>query len=103
MNGLTIADQPEQQRYVAMQNDVVVAFAEYRPAATARMFTHTEVSQSLEGQGVGSKLVRFALEDVRQKGMQVVPMCPFVAAYIKRHKDEFLELVQPLQRKVFGL
>jgi uncharacterized protein len=43
-----------------MQNGVVVAFAEYRPAATARMFTHTEVSESLEGQGVGSALVRFA-------------------------------------------
>jgi uncharacterized protein len=97
------ADQPEQQRYVAIHNGEVVAFAEYRPAATARMFTHTEVSEHLEGQGVGSGLVRFALLDVRQKGMQVVPMCPFVAAYIKRHRDEFLELVQPMQRKVFGL
>jgi uncharacterized protein len=103
MSDLTIADQPEQQRYVAIQNGEVVAFAEYRPAASARMFTHTEVSESLEGQGVGSALIRFALLDVRQKGINAVPMCPFVAAYIKRHRDEFLDLVLPLQRGVFGL
>jgi uncharacterized protein len=100
---LTLADQPEQQRYAAIQNGTVVAHAEYRDTTNARMFTHTEVSENLEGQGVASALIRFALEDVKQKGWYAVPMCPFVVAFIERHRAEFLELVQPLQRRVFGL
>lgn len=46
---------------------------------------HTEVDPQFEGQGVGADLVKHALDDVRARGERVVPLCPFVAAYIERH------------------
>ncbi len=96
-------NQTEQQRYAAWQNNQVVAFAEYRATTGALMLTHTEVNQDLEGQGVGSSLIRFALDDIRNKGLHVVPMCPFVVAFIKRHRTEYLDLVATAHRGVFGL
>ena len=49
--------------------------------------THTEVDPSLEGHGVGSKLVEGVLQVVEQNNLKIVPLCPFVTAYLKRHPD----------------
>lgn len=49
--------------------------------------THTEVDPSLEGQGVGSHLVQGVLEFVEQNNLKIVPLCPFVSTYLKRHPD----------------
>ena len=54
--------------------------------------THTEVPAALEGQGVGTELVRQVLEDIKKKELTLVPLCPFVAAYIKKH-PQWRELV----------
>ena len=48
---------------------------------------HTEVPTTLEGKGIGSALVRLTLEDIELKKLQLVPLCPFVAAYIERHPE----------------
>jgi len=64
-----------------------VAIAAYRVEEDAVVFTHTEVPQALEGQGVGSRLVRGALADVRLRGLKARPLCPFVAGYIERHPE----------------
>lgn len=48
---------------------------------------HTEVPEALEGQGIGSELVLQALEDIEKTGYRLIPLCPFVAAYIKRHPE----------------
>ena len=53
---------------------------------------HTEVPPEAEGQGVGGKLVRFALDHARSEGLRVVPFCAFAKAYIQRH-DEYADLV----------
>ena len=103
MSEILFTDDPEKQRYIATQNNHVVALAEYRATTGALMLTHTEVNQDLEGQGVGSSLIRFALDDIRAKGLHVVPMCPFVVAFIKRHRAEYLDLVAAAHRGVFGL
>jgi predicted GNAT family acetyltransferase len=55
-------------------------------------FTHTEVPPELNGRGIGSTLVRGALEQVRFRGLKVVPKCPFVAAYMGKH-PEFNDLL----------
>lgn len=49
--------------------------------------THTEVPMQLEGKGIGSTLVKKTLENIEQRKLHVVPMCPFVAAYIKKHPE----------------
>jgi predicted GNAT family acetyltransferase len=61
------------------------ALAFYRMELGVITFLHTEVPQELSGGGVGSRLVRGALEEVRKLGLKVVPKCPFVAAYIGKH------------------
>jgi uncharacterized protein len=55
---------------------------------------HTEVAPSEEGQGLGGRLVAGALADIRTRGLRVVPVCMFVAAYIKRHPEQ-RDLVAP--------
>lgn len=49
--------------------------------------THTEVPIELEGKGIGSSLVKKALEDIKSQNLRLVPLCPFVATYIKRHPE----------------
>lgn len=91
------------QRYELSLGGAVVGFAEFRPAgAEAVMLPHTVVDEGHEGEGLGSQLARFALDDIRAQGKRVVPMCPFIAAYIQRH-PEYTDLVHPQQRGVFGL
>jgi predicted GNAT family acetyltransferase len=68
--------------------DGQLAIAAYEQREGALVFTHTEVPEALEGQGVGSRLVRAALADARERGLKVVPLCHFVEAYIERHPEE---------------
>ena len=56
------------------------------------VFTHTLVPHAIEGKGVGSKLIRAALDSARDQGLKVVPQCPFVAVYIDRH-PEYRDLI----------
>lgn len=85
---LTIQDNPDLRRYEALDEAGVVAgFAEYRRRGDLVVFTHTEVDDAFEGQGVGSTLVRAALDDVREAGLRVRPLCPFFKDYIDRHPE----------------
>ena len=96
-------DAPDASRYEArlVPNDgpanPAVAFAAYVRRPGAIVFTHTEVPPALEGRGVGSRLARDALDDARRRGLAVIPRCPFVAAYIRRH-PEYRDLV-PADRR----
>lgn len=65
-----------------------LAVAVYERLDGALVFNHTEVPQALEGQGVGSRLIKAALADARRQNLKVVPLCEFVAAYIERHPEE---------------
>lgn len=81
------------ERYEA-EFDGVQAFAAYKLHDGAITFTHTSVPHKIAGQGIGSRIVRFALNDARMRGWKVVPRCPFVADYIRRH-PEYQDLVAP--------
>lgn len=74
-------------RYVLEVDGQDLGFAEYRDDGQRQIFTHTEVDQSLSGQGMGSKLVRESLDDARRRGKRVVPVCGFVADYVKKHPE----------------
>ncbi len=60
----------------------------YRTAPGVIALVHTEVAPSAEGHGIGSGLVAGALDDIRSRGLHVVPVCPFVAAYLRRHPEQ---------------
>lgn len=64
------------------------ATSEYTRAADRIVFTHTEVPEALEGRGVANALTRTALGYARAEGLKVVPLCPFVRAYLERHPED---------------
>jgi predicted GNAT family acetyltransferase len=64
-----------------------VAAAYYERTGDLITFEHTEVPAELGGKGIGSKLVKGALDQVRAEGLSVVPQCPFVKAWIEKHPD----------------
>ncbi len=90
---LELRNNPDEKRYEAQLGEHI-AVAAYFPGPSILTFTHTEVPEALEGQGTGSALIRYALEDVRARGLKIAPLCPFVAAFIRRH-PEYRELVYP--------
>ncbi len=85
-NALNIRHNPAENRYET-EVEGHLALAEYKLKDDVVIFTHTEVPSELEGQGIASSIVRFALDDVRAKGHQVIPRCPFVKSYIERHEE----------------
>ncbi|MFC5730157.1 MULTISPECIES: GNAT family N-acetyltransferase [Nocardioides] len=84
---LQVVDAPERQRYEAIRDGAVLGFAAYQKTDELIVFTHTEVDPALEGQGVGGALVQGALDHVRTLGLRVLPICPFVQAWMDRHPD----------------
>jgi len=97
-----IRDNVEQHRFEADLGDGSIAMAEYNLLERKIVFTHTEVPTAHEGKGIGSSLIRFALRSARERGLQVIPICPFFAAYIKKHAEE-QDLLDPAYRKALGL
>ncbi len=75
------------QRRFEITVEGVTAFAEYVRKPGVITFTHTVVPEALGGKGVGSRLAKGALDQVRAEGLKVVPQCPFIAAYIKKHPE----------------
>ncbi|HTT02988.1 MAG TPA: GNAT family N-acetyltransferase [Steroidobacteraceae bacterium] len=91
MSTNTVRDNRERSRY-ELDTDRGRAFIDYRRSAGVVSLLHAEVPPSLRGGGIGSALVAGTLAIVRQQGERVVPRCPFVAIYIKRH-PEFQDLL----------
>jgi predicted GNAT family acetyltransferase len=83
---IDVVDVPEQHRFEARTEDGEVAgFSAYRLDGARVVFTHTEVDDAYEGQGVGSRLVQGALDQLRDRGRSVRPDCPFVREWIDKH------------------
>jgi uncharacterized protein len=81
-----------QHRY-ELNVDGHLAASYYKLSDGVITFVHTDVPPELGGKGVGSKLVKGALDQVRADGLKVIPQCPFVKAYIDKH-PEYADLVQ---------
>ena len=71
-----------------LEDEGVTAFVAFERSGDTLTLTHTEVPDRLEGQGVGTALVRHAIEYIRDNHLKVVPRCPFVASYLKRNPDD---------------
>lgn len=88
-----VMDRPDRERYEIKADGELAGFVDYTLAPGTITFTHTEIDGSFEGKGVGSALVRQALDDVRERQLTVSPVCPFVGAWIERHPD-YLDLLR---------
>lgn len=85
---IEVRDNAGKTRYEALVDGKLAGFAVYGLSEGAIVFLHTEIDDAYEGQGVGSALVRGALDDVRAKDERdVVALCPFVKTWIERHPD----------------
>ncbi len=86
--GPSVADNDSRQRYEATLADGEVAgYAAYERADGVTTFTHPVVEPQHEGKGIGSALVRAALEAERAAGRRIVPQCSFVRAFVERHPE----------------
>ncbi|MGA7704240.1 MAG: GNAT family N-acetyltransferase [Solirubrobacteraceae bacterium] len=99
---IEIADAPDRERYEVSIEGEVVGFTAYRARPGLIAFVHTEVDERHQGRGLADRLIHFALEDARGRGLAVLPFCPFVKAFIERHQ-EFEALVPEPRRGQFGL
>jgi predicted GNAT family acetyltransferase len=87
MDDLEVSDNPDLSRVEAHVGGTLAGFAAYRERSGRRVFTHTEVDPAFEGQGVGGALARTALDKARADGVGVVPLCPYIEAWIAKHPD----------------
>lgn len=93
MSDVRVVHEPGSSRYEAFVDDRFAGYASYRNEGDVVVFDHTVVEPAFGGRGVGSALVRRALDDLRAEGggRRVVAQCWFVAGWMKRHPD-YLEL-----------
>lgn len=82
-----VTDNAAAGRYEAHVNGALAGYIRYRELPGEIVLIHTEVDDEYEGQGVGSRLVAGALDDVRARGLFVTPLCRFASAYIDRHPE----------------
>lgn len=94
----TVRDNTATHRYELLLDRELVGDLLYRTRGDVVTLIHTEIAPRLEGHGLGEQLVACALDDIRERGLQVVPLCPFVAAYIRRH-PEYDDLVKSREER----
>jgi predicted GNAT family acetyltransferase len=95
-------EQDAAQRLTLQSAGSTVAFVDYYLFGRVAIVTHTEVDPAHEGRGHGSEMARQALAHFRRQEWHVVPVCGFFAEQIRR-RPEYLDLLTPHCRRIFGL
>lgn len=85
----------ERHRYEILVDGVRAGLTAFRDHGAQRLFFHTEVDEAYAGQGLAGRLVQEALTDVRKSGKRIVPVCPYVAKFLKKH-EEFADITDPV-------
>ena len=98
----TVTDVSDRRRFEIAVDGAVLGFAEYRRRPGVISFIHTEIDPAHKGEGLGTLLVKSALDTARAEGLAVLPYCPFVQGFIDRHR-EYLDLVPVERRAKFAL
>lgn len=97
MSEPTLRKNEDESRYEVLIGNELAGLIDYRVRPRGIVLPHTEVAPQFGGQGLATKLAHFALADIRAMGQQVIPLCPFVANYLKAHPEE-LDLVEASYR-----
>lgn len=86
--GVVVTRDAPRHRYAASSGGQEVAgFVDYQETSELVVLTHTEVDRAFEGRGVGGALARGALEDVRDRGLKALVVCPFILGWLRRHPE----------------
>ncbi|MFG2117096.1 GNAT family N-acetyltransferase [Streptomyces sp. NPDC048718] len=86
-------------RYEIAVADQRAGLTAYRDRDDRRVFFHTEIDDAYAGRGLAGVLVEYALNDVRASGMRIVPVCPYVAKFLKKH-EEFADIADPVTPEI---
>jgi uncharacterized protein len=97
---ISVIDDPARSRYELRVDGKVAGQLVYRTDGTRRTLVHTEIDPAFEGQGLGSHLAAGALDDARRRGFTVVPRCPFVSAYLRRHHEQLDVVEEPYRTRL---
>nr|WP_235590709.1 GNAT family N-acetyltransferase [Leucobacter sp. G161] len=86
---ILVVHEPDERRYAIYEGEKLAGFTAYRPTARdeGRAFVHTEIDEKFGGRGLAGTLVSEALADTRDAGLRIVPYCPFVVAWLKKHPE----------------
>ena len=93
---------PQLQRFEFESDGQVIGFIDYYLFSLVVIVTHTEVNSALEGRGNGSRLAQAALSFFGGQGKQVVPVCGFMASFIRKNR-KYVDLVTPECQRIFNL
>jgi len=99
---LAVADNPDQARYEITADGEIAGFINYHLRGGAISLLHAEIEPRSRGNGLGGRLVRDMLDWARDRGLEVLPFCPFVRNWIAEHRD-YADLVPQDRRAEFGL
>ncbi|MBO1765602.1 bifunctional pirin family protein/GNAT family N-acetyltransferase [Allobranchiibius sp. GilTou38] len=102
MPTVTVSDHPEQHRYEVFDDGTLAGSSAYADRGGQRVVFHTEVAQEYGGRGLGTMLVAQLLEQIRTSGRRVVPVCPLVAAYLDKHRDQYADIADPVTPDVLS-
>jgi uncharacterized protein len=97
-----VTDAPEESRYELRVGGELAGFLTYHLRGHAISLNHTEVEPAFQGEGLATGLARFSLDDARRRGLAVLPFCPYVTSWIRKHPD-YADLVPKDRRAEFGL
>ena len=84
-----VVDVPEKRRFEARLGSETIGFTQYGLRSDLIVLLHTEIDPSVEGRGFGSRLAAGILADVTTRPLSVIVRCPFIAAYVERHAEEY--------------
>lgn len=95
---ITVTDVPDRERFEARDGDTLAGFVTYQLTGNIIAYTHTEVDPAYEGKGIGSTLARAVMDDARDSGRTVVPICPYLSKWLVKH-PEYEPIVARTTRK----
>lgn len=84
---IVVRDESDERRYELLVNGEVAGFADYHLQPGLVTLMHTEIDPAFTGRGLGSTFIARMLDDIGSRGLKVLPVCPFVLAYIQRHPE----------------
>lgn len=97
-----LTDNPEESRYEVRVQGELAGFVTYHRRGQAISLQHTEVEPAFQGAHLATRLARCALDDARKRDLVVLPFCPYISSWVKKH-PEYTDLVPEDRRAEFGL